>query len=153
MDEVRAGIELLFREEYASMHRLAYTMLVSDREAEEVVQDAFMAIVARWDQLSNPGGYLRVAVVNGARKRLRSRAPREAAELRLSSERDRGQADADAELLDIVDSLPERQRTVVILKYYAGLNATEIGAMLGCPSATVRSLLRRALDDMRAVLA
>ena len=43
-------------------------------------------------------------------------------------------------------------RVVVALRYYAGLDATEIGAALGVPPATVRTRLRRALGLLRARL-
>jgi DNA-directed RNA polymerase specialized sigma24 family protein len=45
--EVLAGVERLFRGEYPAMHRLAFTMLRLEREAEEVVHDAFAAIMMR----------------------------------------------------------------------------------------------------------
>lgn len=42
---------------------------------------------------------------------------------------------------------------LVALRYYAGLDATEIGASLGVPPATIRTRLRRALALMRTYLA
>jgi RNA polymerase sigma-70 factor (ECF subfamily) len=40
-------------------------------------------------------------------------------------------------------------RTVVVLRYYVGMDATEIGDVLGLPPATVRTRLRRALTLLR----
>jgi DNA-directed RNA polymerase specialized sigma24 family protein len=62
-------VEELFRRESDTMPRLAYAMLGADGDAEEAVQEAFLGVAARWDKLENPGGYLRVSVLNGARKR------------------------------------------------------------------------------------
>ena len=46
--------------------RVAFVLLGSRHEAEEVVQDAFVALRPRWDAVDNPGGYLRRSVVHGA---------------------------------------------------------------------------------------
>jgi RNA polymerase sigma-70 factor (ECF subfamily) len=48
-----------------------------------------------------------------------------------------------------VNALPDDLRLVVILRYYAGLDATEVGELLSIPSGTVRSRLHRALPAMR----
>jgi RNA polymerase sigma-70 factor (ECF subfamily) len=48
-----------------------------------------------------------------------------------------------------VDHLPTEFRVVVVLRYYAGMDATEIGAALGIPPSTVRTRLHRALLLLR----
>lgn len=52
-----------------------------------------------------------------------------------------------------VGALERDLRVVVALRYYAALDATEIGAALGVPPATVRTRLRRALGQLRERLA
>jgi RNA polymerase sigma-70 factor, ECF subfamily len=52
-----------------------------------------------------------------------------------------------------VMSLPGELRTVVALRFYAGMDATEIGAALELPPPTVRTRLRRALARLRISLA
>ena len=47
-----------------------------------------------------------------------------------------------------VNMLPDELRSVVMLRFYAGLDATEIGSALGIPAGTVRSRLHRALTQM-----
>lgn len=51
-----------------------------------------------------------------------------------------------------VATLPADLLVVVSLRFYAGLDATEIGAILDIPPATVRTRLRRALQVLRAQL-
>ncbi|SRR5579875_2676125 len=48
--------------------------------------------------------------------------------------------------------LDESFRLVIALRYYAGMDATEIGEALGMPAATVRTRLRRALTLLREAL-
>jgi RNA polymerase sigma-70 factor (ECF subfamily) len=52
-----------------------------------------------------------------------------------------------AELL--IEKLPEPLRVQVELKYYGGMNATEIGEAMKVPAATVRTRLRAALRQLR----
>ncbi|MYK88528.1 MAG: sigma-70 family RNA polymerase sigma factor, partial [Acidobacteria bacterium] len=65
-----------YRAEYAPMVRLARALLDTSESAEEIAQDAFARVFERWDRLDSPGGYLRTAVVNGARSELRKREVR-----------------------------------------------------------------------------
>jgi DNA-directed RNA polymerase specialized sigma24 family protein len=148
----RAAVEALFRREYGEMFRLAVALLGGDADADEVVQEAFMAVNNRWGSLDTPAAYLRMTVINGARKRLRDRRNRQAAVDKLSTLSERVAPGPGPYLFDVLDELPERERTAVVLRYYARLNASEIGELLECPASTVRSLLHRALRELERVL-
>lgn len=148
----RAGIEALFEREYKPMFRLALAMLGNGSDADDVVQEAFVTVASRWETLVNPGGYLRVSVVNGARKKMRSRIRRSSAETLMQAHakiRPDGQHEY---LLDVLDRLPERQRVAVVLTYYSGLDSRTVGQLMGCRPATVRSAVRHALDQLREVV-
>ncbi len=54
------------------------------------------------------------------------------------------------DLRSAISTLAEPLRLIVALRYFAGLDATEIGATLNIPAATVRTRLRRALAHLRA---
>src|SRR6476620_6769165 len=121
----------LFEEHYASLVRLA-RLLVDDRgSGEEVVQDAFVRIYGRWDRVEDPLRYVRRAVVNGARSRLRHRAV--ARRYVAPAEPDAIAADDAAvrlaehgEVSAAVRRLPRRQRECIVLRYYAELSEAEI---------------------------
>ncbi len=53
------------------------------------------------------------------------------------------------DLRHAVDQLPNDLRVIVLLRYYGGLDATQIGEARGMPPATVRTHLRRALQLLR----
>ena len=145
---VEPGLEGLFRGEYEPMFRLAFTILRSVAAAEEVVQDAFVPVAQRWEQIDQPGGYLRMSVVNGARKR----RGRRRSMAQLPDESSGVDAAIGVDVLELVEELPERERTAIVLRFYAGWNATEIGEVLDCPAGTVRSLLHRSLAMLKARL-
>lgn len=141
-----AALEILYRAEYTGMVRLAYTLVGSNAEAEEIVQDSFVEISRRIENLGQqPGAYLRAIVVSRCRSALRRRRLMGQHEpvppVSLTSE---------AECMwDVLEHLPEQQRIAVVLRYYCECNASEIAAMIDQPAATVRSHLRRALQTMR----
>ena len=56
------------------------------------------------------------------------------------------------DLFDAVGALPERDRQIVALRYFAELSEAETAAVLGCPPGTVKSRLHRALVRLRRAL-
>ena len=58
----------------------------------------------------------------------------------------------DGSVLDAVRSLPENYRNAIYLHYYEGYTAAEVGRMLGAPTNTVLSWLRRARAQLHTML-
>jgi RNA polymerase sigma-70 factor (ECF subfamily) len=52
-----------------------------------------------------------------------------------------------------LETLPEEQRTTLILQLYEGLHYREIAALLGIPIGTVKSRLNAAMRHMKKELA
>jgi RNA polymerase sigma factor (sigma-70 family) len=146
----RAALVSLYDQEHAAMLRLACLLVGSRAIAEEVVQDAFLAVSERWSAIDNPGAYLRTAVVNRGRSVMRRRATE-----RQYATFDAAVVDAPTELIELraaLAHLSERARTVVVLRYFADLPDADIAAVLGCRVATVRSIAHRSLRSLRKEL-
>jgi RNA polymerase sigma factor (sigma-70 family) len=60
--------------------------------------------------------------------------------------------EADAEFVGMLSALPDRQRAVLVLRYYADLDDAAVAKTLGCTVQTVRSQASRALAKLRARL-
>lgn len=141
----RAGqLDALYRVEYAGMVRLAYTLLASNAEAEEIVQDSLIEVYRRWHEIRKPGAYLRCAVVSRCRSALQRRKMHPS----HAVEEPRVSAGA-SELWDVLARLSDEQRMAIVLRYYGGYGASEIATMLEMPSATVRSHVRRGLAALK----
>ncbi|MSZ78312.1 MAG: hypothetical protein F2667_14500, partial [Actinobacteria bacterium] len=72
----RDAITELYAAHRLSLVRLAILLVDDQASAEDVVQDAFAALLARADGIQEPAaalGYLRTSVVNGSRSALRRR--------------------------------------------------------------------------------
>ena len=66
----RAAVDDLFRVHAIGLVRFALMLVGDQTTAEDVVQEAFLGLYRGWDRLRDPDavlGYLRTAVVNGAR--------------------------------------------------------------------------------------
>ena len=142
--------EALYRREQVPMLRLAVLLVGSRAQAEEIVQDAFLSTNERWAAISNPGGYLRTSVVNGCRMVLRHRATEARAELLVVAV-----VDPPGELMELHDAmrrLSDRQRVVIVSRYFLDLPDLEIADLLEVRETTVRSLAHRALRVLRKEL-
>lgn len=141
------GVVGLFTSEFDGMVRLATLMVGSIDVAEDIVQDAFLAVAIRWQRIDRPGAYLRTCVVNGAYLHLRRRQH----DSPLNEELAPAEEAVD-ELWDVLERLPERQRLALTLTYYSGLSSKEVASALDCPVGTAKSLVFRGLRKMRKEL-
>ena len=131
----------------------AYLVCGDRGRAEDLVQDTLMAMYRRFGEylpLEAPVAYARRAIVNGnvsiARKRITGATVVGAVPDRSVDAVDYAEQDA---MWRAMATLPERQRHVLVLRYYADLTDPEIARTLGCREGTVRSLAARAFSALR----
>lgn len=142
--------EAFYSEHAQSIVKFAYLMVGCDSAAQDLAQEAFIAVYSRFDQLDNPVAYLRTCIVNGA-KRHRRRAQQGRDILpRLGSRI--VTRDHPDELRDILARLPERQRAAIFLKFYLDLKDRDIALVLRCRPGTVKSTLHAARQRLAEVL-
>jgi RNA polymerase sigma-70 factor (sigma-E family) len=133
--------------------RFAFLLCGDHHLAEDLVQDAFAALYRRFGEvltIEAPVAYARRVIVNGHISRARRRSPVEiaVAELPDAGAEPVGLEEQDA-MWRALSGLAERQRAVVVLRYYLDLPDREIGELLGCREGTVRSLATRAFAHLR----
>lgn len=143
----------LYRGQRASLVRLASLLLHNQVDAEEAVQDAFVQAHLAWDRLRDPdkaAAYLRSAVLNGARSRLRHLRVVERTEPRSPDPGPSPEAAAEAgddrrRVMAALRSLSDRQRECLVLRYYLDLSEMEIAATLGISVGSVKTHTHRGL--------
>jgi len=139
-----------FRSEWPRAVQAAALLTQRRSVAEDLAQDAFARLLRAWNRVDDPPAFLRTTLVNVCRtwqrrdRGMRERLPRLA--LPASADAVRG------ELADALDALPERQRTVLVLRYWMDLSEAEIAAVVGCRPGTVKSLCARALEQLERVI-
>ena len=140
--------EEFFSNRYRSASRFAYLLTGSSQAAEEIAQEAFLQMFRRWAEIRDPKAYLSRALVSGARSWGRKERRRPAGQPDRTVEHD---SDAIA-VRDALWALPERQREVLVLRFFLGCIDREIAEALGCPVGTVKSLIHRGLAKMKETL-
>ena len=144
-----SDFEGFYRDTYPSAVRLAWLLTHDGGAAEDIVQDAFGRLHARFATVERPHAYLRVAVVNGCRERRRRHA-RDERRLRLvTAASDISVAPPTEPLVDALGRLPYRQRAALVLRYWADASEADIAEAIGVRPSTVRSLVARGLDALR----
>jgi RNA polymerase sigma factor (sigma-70 family) len=56
------------------------------------------------------------------------------------------------EMWDALSHLSQRQRTILVMRYYLDMTEADVAATLGCRIGTVKSTSHRALKDLRRML-
>jgi RNA polymerase sigma factor (sigma-70 family) len=123
--------------------------------ARDAADEAFARALAHWPRVSDmasPGGWTYRVGLNVVRRRGR----RAAVERRLLSRPAPPPLDVPpeaGELWEVVRSLPERQRTAIVLRYVADLPEAEIARAMGVARGTVASTLDTARRRLAHLLA
>lgn len=164
---VRAGepsaFDALVRRYLKRAFALAFRIVGQREDAEDLVQDAFVAALEHLDAYDDARPFrpwLDRIVVNRAinSRRRQQRHPLEvlpdqAAARVASPSAAVEQRELQERLAAALERLPERQRLIVRLSGYEELNSAEIGELLELPAGTVRWELHQARKALREQLA
>src|SRR5215510_11978255 len=150
------SFEAFFQAEHERLQRALYLVTGDAQEAEELMQDAFIAVWERWDRVGSmeePTGYLYRTAMNRFRSRLRraSRAAKRAVGAREGVDAFGAVDERDA-VARALARLPERQRASIVLTELLGYSSEEAGRILGVKDVTVRSLASQARSALRTHL-
>jgi RNA polymerase sigma-70 factor (sigma-E family) len=157
------ALELLYAAHWRRLVRLSVLLVHDQGVAEEVVQDCFVSMHARWSRLRDPDralAYLRQSVVNRSRSHLRHQTvvrrhlARETPPRPASGADDASSVGAQRNaVLDALRRLPRRQREVIALRYYLDLSEADIAETLGISRGAVKSHASRGAAALRGLLA
>jgi len=136
--------------------RLAY-LITGDRTlAEDLVQEAFTRLAARFLDIRAPEAfeaYLRKTVVNLCNSHFRRKKVERAYVERVSGTLgiEAYQPDIDSKHLvrQALFQLPQRQRAAIVLRYYGDLSEAQTARILGCRVGTVKSLVSRGMAKLK----
>lgn len=143
---------------WRALTQTAYLLTGDFHEAEDLVQTTLAKVYPQWRRVrpETAEHYVRRALVNTNRSRYRKRrvvqlllpsipdtpAVGHGGGVRAGEERD--------VLMDALADLPQRQRAVVVLRYWEDLSAEEVAQTLDCSVGTVKSQASRALAKLRS---
>jgi RNA polymerase sigma-70 factor (sigma-E family) len=140
-----------------ALMRTAYLLTGDHHSAEDLVQTTLAKVYLSWDKVHRReviDGYARRVLINENNSIWRRAwKKREVSSSEIpdyvgtSDVYDEGQSDA---LWNFVQTLPTKQRAVIVLRYYEELSEAEIADALGISVGTVKSQASRALATLRA---
>lgn len=155
----------LYRRRGGALFRFLQRILGEDPDAEEVLQDAFVAIWRRaggYDPAkSGPLTWMMMIARGLALDRLRQRSRRLSGVERLKAADSGGEAAADTASTHLeaddqarrlgyaLGSLPETQRTAIEMAFYRGCTQEEIAQATGEPLGTIKARIRRGMLSLR----
>lgn len=163
VERVRNGDPTALAELYhvhaRAVHKVAYRITGSAADADDVLQDIFLALpeaLANYDEAGNLEGWIKGIAVRRSLMALRKEKLRR--EVSLSGMQYPGRQEAADPAVDRValeralDDLPDPLRVVFVLKEIEGYNHEEIGEMLGIGTAGSTTKLHRARKSLRELL-
>jgi RNA polymerase sigma-70 factor, ECF subfamily len=140
----------LFAAHHEKLFRALYLIVGSSHEAEELMQDAFISVLERWERIENPVGYLYRTALNASRSRFRRLSMAAKRTITPGEPEDPfAAADLRDELVRALKDLLERQRTALVLVDLLGYTSEDASKILGVTPATVRSLASHARVAMK----
>ena len=141
------SLDDLYTASYRRLVAQLYAVTGNRQEAEDVVQEAFMRAMGRWDDVrtyDNAEAWLRTVALNLARSRFRRAVRGVAALVKHGVPHEETELSPDhVALMSAMKALPEAQREALVLHHFAGLSVDEVAASVGAPSGTIKARLSR----------
>ena len=144
---------------WASLYRLAYLLAASPTGAEDLLQTTLEKAYVNWSRISRmefPEAYVRriltTTLVSSRRRAWIGELPSGALPETAGDSGEVGVLDRSL-LWPLVCALPDRQRAVIVLRYYEDLTEAQIADALGCAPGTVKSQSSAAVGALRRALA
>jgi RNA polymerase sigma-70 factor (sigma-E family) len=142
----------------AALERFAYVLSGDAHLAQDLVQTALLKAYRRWRWVAradHPDAYVRRIVTRSyldwRRRRSNGEAPVDAVPDRPAPDPAEGVAERD-QLRRALGTLSPRQRAVLVLRHYEGMDDAAIAVLLHCGEGSVRSHASRGLARLRASL-
>lgn len=153
-----ASFDAIFAAHHDRLVRLT-ALLCGDRDqAEDIVAEVFARTYPKWQKggIDDIGAYLRRGAVNHVKSGWRKKATRRRIDERRRREPEPGLVD-DAvnerhRVQAALQELPERQRAVIVLRFFDDRSEADTAAILDMPGGTVKSNVSRGLARLRELL-
>jgi RNA polymerase sigma factor (sigma-70 family) len=148
-------LELIYRSSLPSFIRVATAITGDEGLAADAVHDAFVSCVRAAAGFTGEGtleAWVWRAVINSALRLRRDRRREVELEAGVPAHSANGHGDELAAVRLAVALLPERQRLVLFLRYYADFDYRTIATALGITTGTVGAALSQAHASLRASL-
>lgn len=149
---------MLVHEEKEKMYRMAYIYMRNEDDALEVFQESLYKALNSINTLKNNdyfSTWLMRILINTAIATLKKKQKIISVEHEILDQMVNGeylQTEEHLDLLQAMDDMEEKYKTVLLLRYYQDYTVKQIAAFLDCPEGTVKTNIRRGLEILRPKL-
>ncbi len=152
--------EALYREFYGKVRGYIYSKIDNYHEAEDIASNVFLKIYEKIDSFDETRATLSTWIYTITRntltdyfrtRKISNEIPETLAE-DSSLEDNVCNADMLEKLADALETLNERERNIIILKFYSGITLKDIGERIGVSYTYVKVLYNNALKKLRIIL-
>lgn len=139
------------------LYRISWSYLKNNIDIEDVFHNTIIKVVENIDKLQNEQafeGWFISILLNECRKILRDRRkvqPSDYIELGDTTCVSESHVES-MDLIDVLKSIDEEYKELIILKYYSGYSQKEIAEILSIPIGTVKSKIFRGIKMLRKIL-
>ena len=135
---------------YRIAFRVAYRILGSQAEAEDIAQDTMAKAYSRWWRIRPEAArWVSRVSANGAIDAWRKRSKQDLTSEDLVRAHDGEPIIERLALVDALSRLSKRQREVVVLRYLAGYPEADVAEILDCSVGSVKTHASRGLHSLR----
>ena len=134
--------------------RLSYAYLKNTQDAQDVCQTVFVRLLTEpreFESGEHERAYILRMAANACKDLLKSPWRRRTCDLEACAQVPAPET-SDGSVLAALNQLPAHYRSVIYLFYYEGYQASEIGEILGVPTATIHTRLARGRARLRELL-
>lgn len=142
------GFRLLYQAEFSGVAGYCTALVGDVHLGRDLAQESFARLFARWIGVREPKAYVYYVATNLARRHWRRGRREREIYASIHARPEAPPAEHEPWLRDLVERLPEKQREVVLLHYYADLPVAEVAELTKRPVGTIK----RWLHEARALL-
>lgn len=147
-------IELLFKKYYRQLCIYAIHFVHEVTAAEDIVQDAFVGLWQKQDEIRDVRAYLFASVRNRCITHIRKLQISSAGDVPeiLSEENMEAETEREARVWAALDTLSEKRRQAFLMSKRDGMTYEEIAARMGVSVHTIRNHIAKATKKIKAIL-
>jgi RNA polymerase sigma factor, sigma-70 family len=155
--------ELLFNEIHRTIYYLSFKFLNNEEEAQDVSQEIIFSIYSRIEELKIPEGFnswMNQIIFSKCKNRLKKLSRRKEADYKEDLLEEEQSLEDNPEgivqtkeknelVLGLIDTLPLKQKEVILLYYYQQLTIPEIAKVLSCSISAIKNRLYNAKKSIQ----
>lgn len=152
------AFQMLIHKEKEKMYRMAYMYMRNEDDALEVFQESLYKAIGSINTLKNNdffSTWLMKILINtaiAALKKKQKMVPIDNQILNQMVNIDHIQIEEHLDLLQAMDEIEEKYKTVLLLRFYQDYTVKQIATFLECPEGTVKTNIRRGLEILKSKL-